>query len=181
MLSVSSPQTVRHHQELLLVKRESIGQVKPELTLAITAIPGQQVHKECRQKYCNPQQIARAAKLGMEGAQSVADVGRQLRSAEKLFNFNSDCFFCGRPATFGKKRKSSDVVQVRTVEVRDTILAVYSERGDAWALDVQARLLNVHDLHAVYHRVCSVNFRTKKQIPAVHKHEMNTSKRAKVG
>ena len=68
--------------------------------------------------------------------------------------------------------------------MRDTILAVCRERGDAWAVDVQARLLNVHDLHsadAVYHRVCSVNFRTKKQILAVHEHEMSTSKRAKVG
>ena len=35
--------------------------------------------------------------------------------------------------------------------------------------DVQARILHVHDLHAadaVYHKACSVNFRTMKQIPA---------------
>ena len=44
--------------------------------------------------------------------------------------------------------------------------------------------MNVHDLHAadaVYHKVCSVNFHTKKQIPAVHEHEMNTSKRKRLG
>ena len=33
----------------------------------------------------------------------------------------------------------------------------------------------------MYHKVCSGNFLTKKQIPAVHQHEMSTSKRAKVG
>ena len=41
--------------------------------------------------------------------------------------------------------------------------------GDEWANDVQARILHVHDLHAadaVYHKPCSVNFRTMKQIPA---------------
>ena len=68
--------------------------------------------------------------------------------------------------------------------MRDIILAVCHERGDAWSEAVQARLLHVHDLHAadvMYRKVCSINFRTKKQIPAVHKHEGNTSKRAKVG
>ena len=70
------------------------------------------------------------------------------------------------------------------MEIRDTILAVCQERGDDWANAVQARLLCVHDLHAadaVYHKVCSVNFRTRKQIPVEHEHEMSTSKRAKVG
>ena len=151
----------------------------------VNAIPGQQVHKECRRKYCNPQQIAITVKRGKEGVQHAADTGRPaLRSAEKQFNFSTDCFFCAKPAAFGRKRKSTDVFQVRTVEVRDNILAVCHERGDAWAVDVQARLLHVHDLHAadaVYHKVCSGNFRTKKQIPAVHQHEMSTSKRAKVG
>ena len=31
----------------------------------VNAVPGQQVHKECRHKYCNPQQIGRAVKLGL--------------------------------------------------------------------------------------------------------------------
>ena len=65
--------------------------------------------------------------------------------------------------------------------MRSTILAVCHERGDAWADAVQARLLQVHDLHAVdavYHITCHGNFRTKKQIPVVH--EIN-SKRAKPG
>lgn len=48
-----------------------------------------------------------------------------------------------------------------------------------WADVVQARILHAAD--AVYHRVCSVNFHTKKQMSAVHEHEMNISKRVKVG
>ena len=107
-----------------------------------------------------------------------------LRSAERQFNFSTDCFFCGKPATLGRKRKSSYVVLVRTVETRDTILKVCCERGDDWANAVQARILHAHDLHAVdavYHRVCSVNFRTMKQIPVVHEHEVNPSKKVKLG
>ena len=72
-------------------------------------------------------------------------------------------------------RKNSDVFQVRMVEIRDTILAVCQERSNDSANAVQARLLCVHDLHAadvVYHKVCSVNFCTRKQIPVEHEHEM---------
>lgn len=86
--------------------------------------------------------------------------------------------------TLGRKRKSSDVITVRTVETRDTILAVCKERGDDWANVVQARLLHVHNLHAadaVYHRVCSTNFRTMKQIPASDAPEDCSSKKIKVG
>ena len=66
-------------------------------------------------------------------------------------------------------RGKVDVLPVRTVETRNKILGVCQERGDEWANDVQARILHVHDLHAadaVYHKACSVNFRTMKQIPA---------------
>ncbi len=136
------------------------------------------MHPECRRNYCNPQQIARAVKLGVQQTDTER---RTLRSTEMQFNFSTDCFFCGNPAIFGRKR-NCDVVLVETVEVRDTILAVCHERGDTWADNVRARILHVHDLHAadaVYHQVCSVNFRTKKQTPAVHDHNMSTPKRAK--
>lgn len=86
----------------------------------------------------------------------------------------------------GRKRKVSDVVPFRTVETRDTILAVCRERGDSWADAVQARILHVHDLHAadaIYHRACSTNFRTKKQIPAVYEfeHQDSCTKKLKLG
>ena len=58
------------------------------------------------------------------------------------------------------------------------------KKGDDWANAVQARILHVHDLHAadiVYHRVCSANFCTMKQIPAIHEHEDSSSKKIKVG
>jgi hypothetical protein len=68
-------------------------------------------------------------------------------------------------------------------EVRDTILAICHERGDTWADAVQARILHINDVHAadaVYHKVCSVNFCTNKQVPACAIHE-SSSKRAKLG
>ena len=52
------------------------------------AIPGQHVHYESRQKYCNPQQIARVTNLGKQETQHglAANTGKvTLRSAEKQF------------------------------------------------------------------------------------------------
>ena len=138
-------------------------------------------HQECRRKYCKPDEIAKILRLKGQQSIAVITVKQVLRSAEKVFDFSTDCFFCGESVTIGRKRKSTEVVTVKTVEIREIILAVCRERGDDWANAVQARILHVHDLHAadaVYHRVCSVNFRTMKQIPAVYEHEV---KKVKLG
>ena len=66
----------------------------------------------------------------------------------------------------------------------EKILAVCHQRGDSWAVTVQARILPVHDLHAadaVYHHICSNNFRTKKQIPAAYQTERSCPKKLKLG
>ena len=58
----------------------------------------------------------------------ATNTGQQvLRSAERQFNFSTDCFYCGKPATFGRQRKDSDVVPVRTVETRDTIIPHFQQ------------------------------------------------------
>ena len=93
-------------------------------------------------------------------------------------------FLCGQLAKAGSKRKSSDILTVKTIEMKDTILAVCQERGHSWADSVQARILHIHDLHAadaVYHQVCSVNFCTKKQIPSALQSNNLHSKKMKLG
>ena len=144
---------------------------------------GQQVHQECCRVYRNPQQVSKAVKQAKIGCSSSATEGHVLRSTKKCFQFQLDCFFCGQPATFQGKRKSPDAVTVRTIELKDKIL-VCNERGDSWASDVKARILQVHDLHAadaVYHHTCSANFRTNKQIPAAHQSRDIHPKKFKLG
>ncbi len=51
------------------------------------------------------------------------------------------------------------------------MLAICDTRGDDWAEAVRSRLETIHDLpaeEATYHRFCSSNFRTGKNIPTVH-------------
>ena len=100
------------------------------------------------------------------------------------FQLNSDCSFCGQPAINQAKRKSSEVISVRTIEFKEKILAVCRQRGDSWGATVQARTLPAHDLHAadaVYHHICSNNFQTNKQIPAAHQTETSCVKKLKLG
>ncbi len=133
-----------------------------------------------RTMYCAPNQIAKFLRQNVQ--QDVPTTSQQmLRSSKSQFNYSSDCFYCGEPAKLGRKRKGLDVLPVRTVETRDTILGVCQERGDEWANAVQDRILHVHDLHAadaVYHKACRVNFRTMKQIPVIYEHEKGSLKKA---
>lgn len=148
--------------------------------------PGELVHQVCRKKYINKQQIVKALKEKQQEKEHYMEHSRVLRSAEMEFLYDRDCLFCGRSVNVGTKRKSSDmpVFPVRTVEFKDTVLISCDERGDAWAATVKARVLHVHDLHAadaVYHQVCSINFRTKKQMPADHQTSETGAKKPKLG
>ena len=71
-----------------------------------------------------------------------------LRSDDDKFSIKSNCFFCGQPAMAGNKRKYFDVISVRTIELKNSVLTVCQERNDSWAHSVLARISSVHDLHA---------------------------------
>ena len=149
----------------------------------IHTVPGQMVHIECRRKYCNADQIAMVVR--QEQPQPSTSRDRHiLRSSEEGFSFKTDCIFCGRLIKLGRKRKKQKVVQVKTIEFKDTIMATCRERADDWSDKVKARILHVHDLHAadaVYHQTCSVNFRTKNQMPTAQVTNIKYAKRSKVG
>jgi len=84
----------------------SINKASEERGDIVHCIPGQLIHQECHRKYCKAGQIVR------EGVQAVTVTATKhmLRSAQKQFNFCTDCYFCGESATVDKKRKSSEDV-----------------------------------------------------------------------
>ena len=76
------------------------------------------------------------------------------------------------------------VSSVRTIEFKDSVLETCTKRNDTWASSVQAMILAIHDLpaaDAIYHKSCSVNFRTMKEMPSSYQADKNTVKRAKMG
>ena len=45
---------------------------------------------------------------------------------------NQTFFFCGQPAMAGNKRKSFDLISVKTIELKETVLTVCHERNNSW-------------------------------------------------
>ena len=84
----------------------------------------------------------------------------------------------------GNKRIGFDVISVRTIELKYTILTVCQERNDSWAHSVLARISSAHDLHAadvIYHKARDINFRTMRQIPTGFRKENLCTKKVKLG
>ena len=128
--------------------------------------PFQLVHERCRVTHIHPHYIKREI-LKRKSCESTADnevTPSKLRSNHK-FNFQNDCLFCGQHVVKQGSREKWYFVQ--TLEVQSTILDICHKRNDEWGREVQGRIASVVDLHAadaVYHKVCSSNFRTSRGV-----------------
>ena len=74
------------------------------------------------------------------------------------------------------------MIQVRTRDFQTEIQKLCDTRRDKWSERVKGRFNSINDLFAadaVYHQVCSVNFRTNKSIP--HQFAMEECPQAKRG
>ena len=135
----------------------------------LVVLPGQYVHVECRKQYCNPNVILRDAKN-----QGKSNDSRLTRSRYDTFSFSKHCMFCGQPAKLDGRKHGHDVFAVRTIEFQKKITDICKLRNDPWAEVIHARLQVASDLpavDAVYHQICSINFRTFKDIPMMHNSE----------
>ena len=97
---------------------------------------------------------------------------------------NQTVVFFSQPAMAGNKRKGFDVISVRTIKLKDTLLTVCQERNDSWAHGILARISSAHDLHAadaIYHKACDINFYTMRQIPTGFRKEKLWAKKVKLG
>lgn len=108
---------------------QSINKASEDRGEDVISTVGEKVHQECRRRYCNPQQVAKAVKQS-SGKMEETSKTYSLRSREEEFNFKSHCFFCGQLAKVDNKRKGFDISTVRTIEMKEKMLAVCRERGD---------------------------------------------------
>ena len=109
----------------LRVTRSSLASTR-DVTLELHCMPGDIVHQGCRCKYCNPHQIANDTHQE-EPMPSTSSNGRPvIRSSEEGFSFKTDCFFCGRTAKLGRKRKY-DVFEVKTIGIKETTVMQSSD------------------------------------------------------
>jgi hypothetical protein len=150
---------------------ESIAQAVEKRGVDIHTEPNQQVHTQCRRVYCNVYSIAAA--IRKRTFESTTDLCT-LRSTEPLFNHKEHCIFCGSPDTYDHRKMydhrtiGHKLVKILTSEFHGEINKLCDTRKDTWSDTVKGRINSVNDLFAadaVYHQVCSVNFRTNKSIP----------------
>ena len=122
---------------------------------------GQVVHTSCRRDYTSKKTITSHPR------QKLDNESRQLRREDK-FSFKDQCFFCCEHVELDKKETEIEVCKVTTLMLQNTIKNTCRERNDMWAQNVLTRVESVHDLpaaDAIYHKQCSVNFRTGRNIP----------------
>ena len=163
---------------------EGINRASAERNDTIHTTPGQKVHQTCRRSYCHPSNIAKAKRQENTTSQTSRSLRSLDRKTGQSISFKTDCFYCGTNITEEEKKRLGDVFRLTTLERKDTVLQTCSERGDAWAEEVQARISQVYDLpaaDAMYHQACSMNFRTKKQIPKRFASDEPDHKRGTVG
>ena len=94
-----------------------------------------------------------------------------------IYVFKKHCFPRGRPVKCDGRKRGYDVILVRTKDFEYKIQQICKVRNDEWAETVRGRLEFAQDLHAadaVYHQACSVNFRTRKQIPKKHENDTDS-------
>ena len=79
-------------------------------------------------------------------------------------------FFCGHPDKYSGWKSSHKLIPIRTMDFQNSIKQICASRNDSWSETVLGRIECVNDLHAadaVYHLICTNNFRTGLQIPQI--------------
>ena len=149
---------------------DNIMRVSSSQGNTINVQAGNRVHQKCRLDLVRPR------KPKPSTVESEATVSR--RSTKPKFNSKDQCIFCGQSAKYDGRKKGFDVIPVRTKDFQDSIAKLCKERSDEWSQIVLGRLEHAQDLHAadtVYHQMCSVNFRTGKQVPKQHCSDLSSS------
>ena len=132
-------------------------------TPSLQVSEGQELHTLCRQIHINKCKIATAKRKASEEIMPAEPP--RLCSRMPEFSFTDHCFLCGTKI-LTTERKNRDFFQVRTYDFQKSIIHACDERGDddSWADNVRHRIIHAIDLpaaDALYHQVCSVNFRYK--------------------
>ncbi len=151
-------------QKLGQVGANSINSANERRHSSIRTEKGDIVHTRCQQNWINRERVEAAAKA----ADSTDTAQQRLRSSTPTFNFKEQCLFCGHVAQSCSKRRSTDIFTVRTKDFIDSLMKLSDRRKDSWANEVKQRIISNPDLiaaDAIYHKVCSGNFRTFRAIP----------------
>ena len=165
-------------RELTIISQQrAIGSIFEAATLREIEPPhvviGTRVHTACRREFTDKKRIQIHNKRRHEDCEDTTPRNIRRRS-QFTFDFKHLCFFCTCPCHGiggGDDRHPSrydTAFAVRTTCFQNQVHGTCLKRQDEWAMAVLGRIEFVQDLHAadaVYHKVCSTNFMTGKNIP----------------
>ena len=119
------------------------------------------VHETCRKNYIRPSTVEKYKRTASMMEQEAGPSGMQSTPKKKTlrteagisFNFCKCCLFCGEEIDEKKERKKPqkyprDIYEVRSIEFKDSVLNMCTERNDEIGRKVSKRLSGVYDLVA---------------------------------
>ncbi|CAH1800640.1 unnamed protein product, partial [Owenia fusiformis] len=140
---------------------------------------GQVVHVHCKKEYTNTNVIsALKRKLSAPAERN----SKNLRSQEVKFNYKTNCLFCGQGDPYQGRKTDFKLNPIMTLDYSSACLKICDKLNSPWSDEVKDRMLFCPDLpaaDAVYHKVCSTNFRTGRDVPRIF--EQSGSKVKKCG
>lgn len=149
---------------------ESILRASESRQSDITVNPGDIVHIKCRREYINPHVISAYKRKQAGSLPRKDDPKSALRSTETPFDYKTDCLFCGCSDPYDGRKQEWKLIPVRSMDFSAKVLTACDSFTNDWVDTVRARVLYAIDLpaaDAVYHQLCSVNFRTGKHVPQI--------------
>ena len=118
------------------------------------------VHVTCRLKFTSKRRYDQQSTFATSGNDCAPP--KTLRSSVDTFDWKQHCFLCGKVALLDdQKGCKKNIIFVRTLEIRETLLTECAGRTDDWSLDVLGRLHMCHDLiaaEAIYYKACRGSF-----------------------
>ena len=158
----------RNEEVVILTEKGCSGIIKASNlrseTLALQS--GQEVHTKCRKNYCAPHNIKSASKENSEISEAAIT-----RKKSSSFIYKSHCIFCGKGDKYCGKKLLHKLLNVKTTEFSQSVRKICNERNDEWAGKVRGRMEYIN----VYHNICSVNFRTNKNMPQIFFDEIDAT------
>ena len=138
---------------------------------SMTVTTGNEVHTTYRRNFCDRRRIDREKNAERKFEQNESVAASPTRSSAPSFDFSKNCLFSGQAVKLCKitSREFAETYAVRTHSFDCSISETCKSRNDQWATTVLGGInSNTSYLHAedaAYHQICSVNFRTGKEIP----------------
>ena len=124
----------------------------------------------CRRNFCDKHQIDQEKNPKRKFQQKEPVAAPCSRSSAPRFDFSKNCLFYGQAVKLCKipSRKFAQAYEVRNNSFDHSISEICKSSNGQWAMTMLGRINSkTSDLHAetaVYHQICSVNFRTGKAI-----------------